>query len=91
VTILGLSTTRDMSQAAFHFTAATGQNLDTTDLTVPLTSPFTTYYQSSSSDIHGTMFQYEQPFTLNSDASKVGSVTVTLSNSQGASQPSTAQ
>jgi hypothetical protein len=91
IAILGLSTTRNMTQADFHFTAAPGASLKTTDLTVDLTGPFTTWYQSASSDAFGTTFLYTQPFTLSSDATKVGSVTVTLTNSQGASQTGTAQ
>ena len=91
IAILGLSSTRDMTQASFHFTPASGASLKTTDFTVDLTGPFSTWYQSSSSDSFGTTFLYTQPFTLSSDATKVGSVSVTLTNSQGASQPGTAQ
>jgi FG-GAP-like repeat len=91
VTILGLSSTRDMTQAHFHFTPAAGQSLKTTDLTVDLTSPFGSWYGSSTSDTFGTTFLYTQPFTLDSDASTVGIVTVTLTNSKGDSQPGTAQ
>ena len=65
--------------------------MKTTDLTVDLTTAFTGWYQSSSSDAFGTTFLYQQVFDLSSDASAVGSVTVTLTNSQGASQPGTAQ
>jgi hypothetical protein len=91
VVTLGLSTTRDMAQASFHFTPASGKSLKTTDLTVQLTTPFATWYQTAGSIAFGTTFSYTQPFTLDSDATDVGSVTVTLSNSQGASQTSTAQ
>ena len=91
VTVLGLSSTRDMAQATFHFTAASGASLKTSDLTVALTAPFTTWYQTEDSDNFGTTFLYTQPFTLSSDATDVGSVSVTLTNSQGASQPGTAQ
>jgi len=91
VAVLGLSSTRDMTQATFHFTAAAGASLKTTDLTVDLTAAFTNWYQSTSSDNFGTTFLYTQPFTLSSDATDVGSVTVTLTNSQGASPPGTAQ
>jgi FG-GAP-like repeat len=91
IAILGLSSTRDMTQAEFQFTPASGASLKTTNLTVDLTGPFTTWYQSSSSDSFGTTFLYTQPFTLTSDATSVGSVTVTLTNSQGASQPANAQ
>ena len=91
VSVLGLSSTRDMTQATFHFTPASGASLKTTDLTVDLTGAFTTWYQSAASDNFGTTFLYTQPFTLNSDATHVGSVTVTLTNTQGASQPGNAQ
>lgn len=91
IAILGLSSTRDMTQAEFHFTPASGASLKTTDLTVDLTAPFTTWYQSTSSDDFGTTFLYTQPFTLSSDAKSVGEVSVTLTNSKGASQPGTAQ
>ena len=91
VAVLGLSSTRDMTQATFHFTAASGASLKTTDLTVDLTAPFATWYQSAGSDNFGTTFLYTQPFTLSSDATDVGSVSVTLTNSQGVSQPGTAQ
>jgi len=91
VAILGLSSTRDMTQAHFHFTPASGQSLKTTDVTVDLTTPFGTWYGSDNSSQYGTTFLYTQPFTLDSDASTVGSVTVTLTNSQGDSQPGTAQ
>lgn len=89
--ITGLSPTRDMTEATFHFTAAPGQTLKTTDLTVQLSTAFTNWYQSSDSDQFGTTFLYTQPFTLSTDATSVSSVTVTLTNSQGASQPVTAQ
>ncbi|WP_263352680.1 FG-GAP repeat domain-containing protein [Acidicapsa acidisoli] len=91
IAILGLSSTRDMTQAEFQFTPASGASLKTTNLTVDLTAPFTTWYQSSNSDSFGTTFLYTQPFTLSSDATSVGGVTVTLTNSQGASQPANAQ
>jgi hypothetical protein len=91
VSVIGLSSTRDMTEATFHFTAAPGQTLKTTDLTVQLATPFNGWYQSADSDQYGTTFLYTQPFTLDSDATNVASVSVTLSNSQGASQPVTAQ
>jgi hypothetical protein len=91
VSILGLSSTREMSQAAFNFTPAAGASLNTTALTVDLTQAASTWYQSAASDNFGTTFLYKQIFTLSSDATSVGSVSVTLTNSQGASQPGTAQ
>jgi hypothetical protein len=91
IAVSGLSSTRDMTQAVFHFTPVAGQSLGTTDLTVDLTSPFQTWYQSAASDPYGTTFSYTQAFTISSDASAVQSVDVTLTNSQGTSQPATVQ
>lgn len=91
VAILGLSTTRDMTQATFHFTPAQGKSLKTTELTVDVGTPFTNWYGSAGSDQYGTTFLYTQIFNLSDDATTVGSVSVTLTNSQGESQPGTAQ
>jgi FG-GAP-like repeat len=91
IAVSGLSSTRDMTQAVFHFTPAAGQSLSSTDLTVDLTSAFQTWYQSAASDQYGTTFSYTQAFTISSDASAVQSVDVTLTNSQGTSQPTSVQ
>jgi len=87
----GLSSTRDMTQADFHFTPAPGATLQTTDLTVSLTSAFTTWYSDQASTAFGTAFEYTQPFTLDSAATDVQSVIVTLTNSVGKSQGVPAQ
>ncbi len=91
IALLGLSSTRDMTQADFHFTAVPGKSLGTTDLTVPVTSAFQAWYQSAASDADGTTFTYTQPFTISGDASNIQSITVTLTNSQGVSESSTVQ
>jgi hypothetical protein len=91
VATTGLSPTRDVTQAVFHFTPTQGHTLKTTDVTVSLTSAFTTWYQGSQSAAFGTQFLYTQPFTLNDDATIIGGVSVTLTNSQGTSQAQTAQ
>jgi hypothetical protein len=89
--IMGLSPTRNMTSATFTFTAAPGKSLKTTTATVDLTASFTGWYQSAASDTFGTTFLYMQPFTLNTDASDVASISVTLTNSQGVSQSASAQ
>ena len=91
VAVIALSSTRDMTEAHFHFTPASGKTLKTNDVTVPLTSVFQTWYGSSSSSQYGTNFMYIQPFTLDGDATDVQSVSVTLTNSAGTSAPATAQ
>ena len=91
ITAVVLSSTRDMTEAQFHFTAAPGRSLKTADITVPLTAVFQTWYGSTTSDQFGTSCTYTQPFTLDGDAADVGSVTITLVNSNGASEPATVQ
>jgi hypothetical protein len=91
VVITGLSSPRDMAQAQFQFDPAPGASLKTKELTVTLNAAFTTWYQNQGSTAFGTAFQYTQPFTLDSPATDVQSVTVTLTNSVGASQSATAQ
>ena len=92
VEITGYSTPRDIKSATFDFGAATGQKLLTVELQPAVNSPFTTYYQSSASDATGSAFVYTQPFNIKQGTvNAVASVTVTLANSAGTSQPATAQ
>lgn len=86
VVLTGLSSPRDVSEAEFHFTAAPGETLANPDVLVSVTDAFTAWYQNGNSAAFGTTFQYTQPFTLNSPASDVQSVTITLTNSHGTSQ-----
>jgi hypothetical protein len=81
-----------MQSAEFHFTAVPGKSLNTTDVTpAGVAAAFQSWYASSTSDGYGTTFIYTQPFTISGDASDVRSVTVTLTNSQGVSEPMTSQ
>ncbi|HEY2384210.1 MAG TPA: IPT/TIG domain-containing protein [Terriglobia bacterium] len=89
--LTGYSTPRDITGATFTFGAASGQKLLTVELKPDVTSPFTTYYQSPASDPTGSAFVYTQPFSITQGTIKaVASVTVTLSNSAGASMPASA-
>jgi hypothetical protein len=90
ISVIALSSTRDMNEAHFHFTPASGKSLATSDLTVPLTSAFKDWYGDSSHNQYGTNFTYTQPFTLD-DATDVQSVSITLTNSAGTSEAATAQ
>lgn len=91
VTTFGFSSTREISQAHFHFTPATGQQIQTQDLTLDVTSIFSGWFTQPASDAYGSEFLYTQTFTLDDDASVVGQVTVTLSNSIGVSAVGTSQ
>ncbi|MBK7927733.1 MAG: putative Ig domain-containing protein [Bryobacterales bacterium] len=90
VAITGFATPREVTQAVFRFTAASGANLQTTELTIPLSATSATWFSSDSARAFGSQFTYRQPFTLAGDTAAVSSLSVTLSNSVGASQPVTA-
>ena len=90
VSVIALSSTRDMVEARFQFTPVSGKSIKTTDVTVPLTSSFQTWYQLPDSIPLGTNFKYTQPFTIDGDAADIASVTIILVNSAGSSDPATA-
>ena len=88
IVINGYSPTREVSQAIFHFNPASGSNLQTTDITVPVASLFAPWLQGN--QVLGSQFQFTQSFNVQGDTQAIASVTVTLVNSQGNSQPVTA-
>ncbi len=90
VTVSGFSTTRDITQAAFTFSAASGSSLTSSTQTANLASTFTSWYASSASAVFGSQFTIAIPFGISGDVTAIGSVTVTISNSVGASAPVTA-
>jgi hypothetical protein len=90
VQVLGYSTTREMTQALFHFNAAAGASLQTGDITVPVTSIFATWYSSPDATAFGGQFTFTQPFNIQGDPAATVSVTVTMTNTIGNSQPVTA-
>ena len=90
VTIQGYSSTRDLSSAVFTFTPAAGATIDNPQVTVDVSSDFTSWYSQETSDQYGSAFSYTQIFNLSSDASTVGSVSVTLTNSVGTSNSESA-
>ncbi len=86
VEVVGFSTPRAMTQAVFRFTPSGAGTLQTTELTVPLDTVFTTWYRSDASRAFGSSFTYTQPFTVTGNVAAIGSVSVTLVNAQGSSQ-----
>ncbi|PWU02880.1 MAG: hypothetical protein C5B51_20150 [Terriglobia bacterium] len=86
----GFSTTREVTQATFHFNGAAGADLQTTDLTMPVASMFNSWFQSTAVTAFGSQFLFTQSFTVQGDTQAIASVTVTLSNAQGNSQQFTA-
>jgi hypothetical protein len=91
VTITGYSNTRELTEAMVQFAPATGQTLQTTSLTVPLTSAAASWFGGSASDQYGSQFTLTLPFTVsNGDASAIGSVSVQLVNTKGTSSSASA-
>jgi hypothetical protein len=85
VVITGFASSRELTQAVFTFTAASGTNLQTTTLTIALDSLFSQYYQSSASAPFGSQFTLTQPFTVSGGTTGIVSVSVTLTSRVGTS------
>jgi hypothetical protein len=90
VTFDGFDTTRAITQVIFTFTAASGATLQTSSVTVPAATLFTSWYQSSASTAYGSQFSFTIPFTVTGNVQSLTSVTVTLVNPTGTSTSMTA-
>jgi hypothetical protein len=86
VIVSGYSTPREVTQAVFHFGAVSGVDLRGGDVTVAVNSAFSAWFTSQASAQFGSAYRYTQPFTVQGDPARITSVSVTLSNNQGASQ-----
>lgn len=88
VTVTGYSTTREVQSGTFTFAPAAGSTLSQSAITVQLASPFSTWYSSSASNQYGGQFMLTAPFSVPTNAAQdVIGVSVTLTNSKGASAP----
>ncbi|MDZ7640136.1 MAG: putative Ig domain-containing protein [Bryobacterales bacterium] len=87
--ITGYSTPRDLSSARVTFAPTAGTNLQTTELTIPLTTAATQWFQGAPGQANGGAFRLTIPFTVQNGTNAVASVTVTLSNSVGTSNART--
>ena len=86
VQIAGFSNSRDLTSAQFHFIGAAGQIVQTSDLTVSLSSAASQWYSGSSSTTFGGQFLIVVPFTIQQGPSAgLSSVGVQLQNSQNTS------
>ncbi len=85
--ITGYSTPRDLSQLVLGFTAAAGRQIQGNLLTVNVSTPFATWYQSASSTLSGSQFTVSLTILVSGDASAVASASVTATNSRGNSDP----
>ena len=87
VVVTASSSTREISGATFHFTAAAGHSIKTPDVPASPATQFQQWFSNADSAADGSGFTYTQPFTLNVDPNDIESVTVTLTNTVGNSQP----
>ena len=84
--MIGFSNPRNLTQGTFRFTGRAGTNLQTTSLTVDLSSAFGAWYQSAASGQFGSQFRLVLPFNVQGDINAIASVAVTLTNTEGNSE-----
>ncbi|HSP67795.1 MAG TPA: putative Ig domain-containing protein [Bryobacteraceae bacterium] len=85
VVVTGYSNTREVSSGSFTFTVSSGNTLSVATLVVPLTSAYTAWFNNSASNPTGGQFKLTVPFSVTGSATAITKVTVTLTNSKGAS------
>lgn len=86
VELQGYSTPRDLTTAAFTFSAsAAGRIEGDATFSVNVNSSFTTWFASATGQENGSRFHVAVPFTVTGDANLIQSVSVTLTNSAGTS------
>jgi len=91
VQVAGFSNTRELASAGFHFTAASGQTVQTSDLSVSLANVASQWYTSSASTQFGGQFLLIVPFSVSQgNVTGLSAVTVQLQNGQGTSAAATA-
>jgi hypothetical protein len=91
VQVVGFSNTRELASASFHFTAASGQTLQTSDLSIALANIASQWFTSSTSTQFGGQFLVIVPFSVSQgNVSGLSAVTVQLQNGQSASAAATA-
>ena len=85
ITVTGYTTAREITQAVFAFSAASGQTLQAgaSSITVPVDTLFGSWFQDSTNAAYGSQFVYTQTFTIQGTASAVIPQSVTLTNRIG--------
>jgi hypothetical protein len=79
-----------MTNAVFNFTPVPGETVSTPQVTIDVSTEFSGWYSQAASIQYGSAFSYTQVFQVVPDASSIGTVSVTLTNSQGSSNTVTA-
>jgi hypothetical protein len=90
VGIAGYATSKEVTQATLQFNPATGSSLTASTITVPLTASISAWYASAASASFGSQFTVTVPLNVSGSVGAIGSVTVTLTNTQGTSAAVTA-
>ena len=83
VQVTGYVTSREITQAVFTFTAASGQTLSTSQFTIPVDAQFAAYFQNAQNAAFGSQFVLSVPFTIQGDINSVIPQNVTLTNRVG--------
>ena len=87
VVVQGYSNTREVSSGSFTFSVSSGNTLSVSTLVVPLTSAYTAWFNNAASNATGGQFRLTVPFNVTGSATAVTKVSVTLTNTKGASVP----
>jgi hypothetical protein len=85
VEVVGYSTSREVTQANFTFTAAPGQTIEGGQATIALTQPAQVWFGSTASVQFGSIFLYTQTFNLSGSISALQSLSGTLASPLGTS------
>jgi hypothetical protein len=88
VVVSGYSNTREVASGSFTFAVSGGNTISQAALTVQLASAYTTWFNNAASNATGGQFKLTVPFSVTGSATAVTKVTVTLTNSKGASAAS---
>jgi hypothetical protein len=85
IAVTGYSTSREINQAVFNFSAASGQTLQTAaaSISVDVGAVFNTWFQNAATAQYGSQFIFTQPFTIQGDVNAVIPISVTFRNSDG--------
>jgi hypothetical protein len=77
-----------VASGSFTFAVSGGNTISQAALTVQLASAYTTWFNNAASNATGGQFKLTVPFSVTGSATAVTKVTVTLTNSKGASAAS---
>jgi hypothetical protein len=89
--ITGFSNSRSLRQVTFRFTPTQTGTLQTSIVTLDLSSAATNWFESQTGRPFGGQFQIVMPFTVQGDLNSIQSVSVTLTNAMGESRAANAQ